>query len=392
MPKNGDVSEQLPVLSRPHQGAVIGGVCAGLARQLGISPTVLRIIAIISTVALGGLGIALYLAGMLLIPREGETMGALAKAIPATRSWPKPLLAFLVIAIAVALTWGTGGAPSIIIVTVIGFGLWMGQRKRARRIPSRPALEPTPFERASTAWQGRLAEHGVDGFTKTADQPRWEQPYTDPEDRLVSDADTVAVLPPHEHRDWRLWGVALALAGLGTGTVAVLGLYGLPAGPWGYLGAVLVALGVTALVSARHRRPPFLILATAITALATIVNVVPQALTFGDVHRVITTEAELPESVIRAAGNVDMDLRGLTLTSNRVLTIKLGAGDVHLQMPQQASSEVSWNLGVGDTAVDGRRISGPDLGNKADVVTNPQPGPRLRINVEIGAGDLEVQR
>ncbi len=392
MPKNGDVSENLPVLSRPRQGAVFGGVCAGLARRLGINPVVLRIIAIILTVALGGLGVALYLAGMLLIPREGEQVGALNKAIPVTGSWPRPLLTVLVVALAVAVTWGTGGAPTIIIVAVIGVALWVGQKKHTPSTSARPALEPTPFERASSAWQVRLAEHGVDGFESVSAQPHWEQPYTDPADRLVSDGETAPIVVAERRHGWRLWGLALALTGLGTGVVAILGLFGLPAGPWGYAGATLLALGVTSLVSSRNRRPPLLIAATSIAAIATVFNLMPQAPALGDVRQTITTEAELPESVIRTAGNIDLDLSGLNLSSDRVLTIKTGAGDVHLRMPAQTPSELRWNVGLGDASVDGNKMSKVPLGSKSNLVSPPHPGPGLQVNVEIGAGDLEVQQ
>ncbi len=75
-------AEQPRVLRRPHDGRVIGGVCAGLGRYLGIDPVLLRIAFVILAVAGGG-GLLLYVVGWIVIPAEraGEVLGT---AQPAT--------------------------------------------------------------------------------------------------------------------------------------------------------------------------------------------------------------------------------------------------------------------------------------------------------------------
>ena len=60
-----------PPLRRDREGAVVGGVCAGLGRRLGIDPIILRVVFIAATAA-GGLGIALYLLAWVAMPAEGE--------------------------------------------------------------------------------------------------------------------------------------------------------------------------------------------------------------------------------------------------------------------------------------------------------------------------------
>ena len=45
-----------PPLRRDREGAVLGGVCAGLGRRLGIDPLVLRVVFIAASAA-GGLGV-----------------------------------------------------------------------------------------------------------------------------------------------------------------------------------------------------------------------------------------------------------------------------------------------------------------------------------------------
>jgi phage shock protein C len=55
---------------------VIGGVCGGLGRYLGLDPVLLRIAFVVLAIAGGG-GILLYVVAWILIPeeREGEPLG-----------------------------------------------------------------------------------------------------------------------------------------------------------------------------------------------------------------------------------------------------------------------------------------------------------------------------
>ncbi len=65
-------ASQPPPLRRDREGAVLGGVCAGLGRRLGIDPIVLRVVFIAATAA-GGVGVLLYALAWILVPAEGES-------------------------------------------------------------------------------------------------------------------------------------------------------------------------------------------------------------------------------------------------------------------------------------------------------------------------------
>jgi phage shock protein PspC (stress-responsive transcriptional regulator) len=60
-----------PALRRPYQDRMLAGVASGLARYFGVDATLVRIAFVVLTVV-GGAGIPLYLAGLLLIPEEGS--------------------------------------------------------------------------------------------------------------------------------------------------------------------------------------------------------------------------------------------------------------------------------------------------------------------------------
>lgn len=60
-----------PELRRVRDGAMIAGVCGGLARWLGWDPTVVRLLYIVATIAsIGFPGILTYLLLWFLMPRD----------------------------------------------------------------------------------------------------------------------------------------------------------------------------------------------------------------------------------------------------------------------------------------------------------------------------------
>jgi phage shock protein C len=62
-------------LRRARHGHMLGGVCAGLAGYLGIDVTLVRVAAI---TFLGGAGVPVYLACLLLVPEEGTDQSVLS--------------------------------------------------------------------------------------------------------------------------------------------------------------------------------------------------------------------------------------------------------------------------------------------------------------------------
>ncbi len=76
---------QRPVLRRPFQDRMAAGVAAGLARYLGVDVMIVRIAFVVLTV-MGGAGIPLYLAGLLLIPDEGSDQSIAASVIESLQS------------------------------------------------------------------------------------------------------------------------------------------------------------------------------------------------------------------------------------------------------------------------------------------------------------------
>ncbi len=60
-----------PSLSRPRTGRMIAGVCAGLARRFGLSPTLVRVIAVAS-VLLPGPQVLVYVILWIIMPNDRD--------------------------------------------------------------------------------------------------------------------------------------------------------------------------------------------------------------------------------------------------------------------------------------------------------------------------------
>ncbi|HEX3394304.1 MAG TPA: PspC domain-containing protein [Acidimicrobiales bacterium] len=73
-----------PRLTRSDHG-IIAGVCAGVARSLGVDPVVVRVAVVVLTLA-GGTGAAAYVAAWLLLPRDGRDQ-SLVQAVIRNRRW-----------------------------------------------------------------------------------------------------------------------------------------------------------------------------------------------------------------------------------------------------------------------------------------------------------------
>lgn len=65
-------------LQRPINDRMLAGVAAGIAGYLRIDVTIVRIVIVVLTLV-GGAGLALYVAGWLLIPEEGSQQSIAAE-------------------------------------------------------------------------------------------------------------------------------------------------------------------------------------------------------------------------------------------------------------------------------------------------------------------------
>jgi phage shock protein PspC (stress-responsive transcriptional regulator) len=69
-------------LRRSRRDRVLGGVCAGIARAIGVDPVIVRIAAVLMVFVSGGAAVVAYLVAWVLIPRATDEPPATGKAGP----------------------------------------------------------------------------------------------------------------------------------------------------------------------------------------------------------------------------------------------------------------------------------------------------------------------
>ena len=277
---------ELTPLRRASSGAVLGGVCAGLARRWQVDPTVLRI-AMVLLCLIGGLGVAFYVGALLLVPKDGSTGLPLTRLLPFTRSWSPTASIGAVVGLGVLITILIGSWLPLGIAPAVGLGfLWYFGVHRRRQPPAtssspasssqsspsqssfaqsgnsqsgsialdapptgalqlsgRPTEPMTEFEQAAAEWQQRVAEErwarsapasAAPGSATEADLPRLVEyrptpavqpapwPASDPVAQPVPDWTPPTSRSAGRPRPVWLWPLVLCLVGGGLASLAVL--------------------------------------------------------------------------------------------------------------------------------------------------------------------------
>ncbi|MEU4830140.1 PspC domain-containing protein [Streptosporangium sp. NPDC023615] len=74
-------------LQRTRDGRIVAGVASGLGRYVGVDPNIIRAVLAVATF-FGGLGVAVYAIGWVLLPEEGRERSVLQDAIDKNKDNP----------------------------------------------------------------------------------------------------------------------------------------------------------------------------------------------------------------------------------------------------------------------------------------------------------------
>ena len=128
---------QVKRLERSSQNKMIAGVCGGLGRYFDLNPTVFRLGVIVLTL-LGGAGVLVYVAAILVVPREGEEQSIAERVLAKRRDHPVQLVALALVGVAIfalleqAGTWPSAGGAWVLALIVGLVVLWASKEPRSR--------------------------------------------------------------------------------------------------------------------------------------------------------------------------------------------------------------------------------------------------------------------
>ncbi len=121
-------------LERTRSDKMLAGVCSGLGRYFDLAPAVFRLGFVVLTL-LGGAGILIYIAAVLVIPKEGEDASIAEDVLRKRRDHPARVVALGLVAVAIlallarASTWPSAGAAWFLVIAAGVILLWTSGRR-----------------------------------------------------------------------------------------------------------------------------------------------------------------------------------------------------------------------------------------------------------------------
>jgi signal transduction histidine kinase len=150
-------------LRRDHAHRLVGGVCAGIGRHLGIDPLIVRIVFVAAATA-GGVGIVLYGLAWVLLPADDTGADSWMRRLPRGRGAIEVALGMGLVTLAFLLTMRALGIwfADVIVwpVALLAAGAGMLWRQSLRPTPVRAPEPPAPEEERSERTQV-LSRNGV---------------------------------------------------------------------------------------------------------------------------------------------------------------------------------------------------------------------------------------
>jgi phage shock protein PspC (stress-responsive transcriptional regulator) len=143
-------------LERSRDDRMLAGVCGGLARYFGIHPAFYRVGFVVLTL-IGGAGVLVYLAALLVIPDEGHDESIAAETLRQSRDRPWPLIGLGLLGLAgvVLLSrvtlWPHGDAAWILLFLAGGTILFLARRSSEPSLPGVGTDESTTAVAAGAA-------------------------------------------------------------------------------------------------------------------------------------------------------------------------------------------------------------------------------------------------
>lgn len=349
-------------LERDPEQRIVAGVAAGLGNRFGVNPWWFRWGFILLTLS-GGLGLALYAAGWLLIPQRGHRDSVAVEMLHSidgrdASTWIG--LGLLAVAGLIVLGW-IGWLDSALFwataLIVLGVLLYQGDIK----ISSPP---PDPLD------DGGDEDVPPPAVTEEALLP---SPPAPPKKRSITGPMTFGA-------------TLLVLGGMGLADV-----FGWTSPSFAdYVAATLAVFGVGLLAGAFWGKSiAVIVIGVLLVPLLFFARFVPVTISgeFGDVSYTPSGLSDVQSEYSLQAGELFLDLSGIDLDGGtREVRVSVGAGEVFIKLPSGTGLDIEAAVGLGEMNVLGNEDTGVGL---TRIVTRSGEG-LLSIDARLGAGSLRI--
>jgi phage shock protein PspC (stress-responsive transcriptional regulator) len=393
-------TQQTTELRRPTEGRMIAGVAAGLGNRFSINPWWFRIGFLVLAV-FGGLGLALYGIGWLLIPQEGADQPIVVAWIAGIDTSNTPmmigiaLIGAAALILAASLDLVSGNLLFAAVLFVIGVLLYRGDIGGS----DEPKSPDAPDDGGDDVPADVLLD-SVDATDLDEPAPDGGGPPDGSGDPPQETHPTPPPAPPHAEPKQRsiLGQLAIAAALIAVGGLALLDAAGVlfP----GFVHYVALALGVVGaglLVGTIFGRARWLIFIGLLLVPVLLVASVVPSWTFngeaGDAfYRPLSIEEieQVGEQYELAAGSLHIDLTSLDVEPGAVripLKVKIGAGEIRILVPAGVPALVDASVGIGALDLFGDDRAGLGVSSIADSGSPPV----FLITAEAGVGRIVVR-
>lgn len=368
------MSNRDTTLHRPDEGRWIAGVAAGLSLRFDLPVWLIRT-AFAVLCLVGGLGIPLYVAGWLLIPRQGETESLVQDWVGTgqIRRWIGVILVALAVMILAAQV-DLIRADLVFAVVLIGIGVMLFRGDLSRR-DHRPPTPPSP----------------------TGEDP----PETAPEASVALAVPAPVATPaPKKERSY----LGRACVGVAAVALGVLGLLdeivpGFRPEFHHYVALAVGVIGIGVVVGAWFGRPAGLVVLGVLLIPILIVSRLVsdggvdllsiELTTVGDVDYRPTSVEEIREEYELEVGGMTIDLRDVDFGGETVtVDAEVGLGELLVRIPDDVAAEVRGHVGMGNLRVGDWERSG--VGVEADLRLEGSEG-TLVLDSKVGVGEMRVR-
>jgi phage shock protein PspC (stress-responsive transcriptional regulator) len=392
-------------LFRRRDDRVLAGVASGLGSYLSLDPLLVRI-GFVALTFLGGVGIALYVAGWLLIPEPDGTAVIDHSSIQRLQQrYPRwgALAAAVLIVIAVAVLVSSldiGHVGLVWGVLLVGVGVLLLVEEGWQPFGGSPPAAPPAY-----GGPGAMAPYGAVGapygytpppaasFAPTSTAPPWSPATT----YGGAPAQAAPVWVPRAPRKRSFLGIAtVAVALLAVGVAALLDNAGVVSLSLGAaLALVLLVIGAGLIVGTWFGRSiGLVVIGVMLIPFAAAAALVHEPLDAGAGNRALApqTLTAVSGDYRLSAGHLTVDLSHVTFDGQaRTVTTELAVGQIDVIVPATVSVDITGHVGAGQMELLGHIESGVDI-DSAVSSTGAAGAGSLHLDIQAGFGHVVVVR